>query len=225
MNAAWKCTPSFRPDASSRAGIATPSSVPGITVLRSATTCPGARSARAAPISRQTRSTYPRSIPPLGELGVPTQTSDRSASRTAEAALSATRRRPAATASRISGASPGSSTGARPSASWRRFTSETSIPTTRCPSRARHAAETHPTYPRPKTAMSYVRSVSVMSPSPGRGSGRSSGSSRPNRRGATTRARSPRAGRKARGPSGDARRRRRARRGPPARRRGRSPRP
>src|SRR6058998_3008209 len=104
-------------------------------------------------MSSHTRSRYVRSRAPFSLLGVPTHIREKAASPTAAAASVVARNRPAATTSRTSAASPGSTTGLQPRLIRSTFVSLTSTPMTPYPAFARQAAETQPTYPSPKTPM------------------------------------------------------------------------
>src|SRR5262245_49055668 len=138
------------PDAASSAGMRQPCVVPGSTVLRMTTTWYEVFARSASPICWQALVKYVRSRLPFLRLGVPTHTSDRSVAATASAGSTVARKRLARTASRSRLGRPGSTIGLRPSLIARTLSASTSTPTTSCPSLANDAAETLPTYPRPK---------------------------------------------------------------------------
>jgi hypothetical protein len=85
----------------------------------------------------------------LGEL-VPTQMSERSESSTACITSVVTETRPLAATRDMRSTIPSSTTGVLPSRINSSLALSTSTPITECPSLARHARETAPTYPRPK---------------------------------------------------------------------------
>ena len=97
------------------------------------------------------RTTASTSIRPFERLGVPTQMSERSDSATAWSLDVVARSRPAPTTSRRSSGNPGSTIGEVAELIIATFSALTSTPTTAWPALARHAAVTHPTYPRPNT--------------------------------------------------------------------------
>ena len=146
-----KSCPNFFPEERSSAGITTPSIVPGRTVLRITTVCHRSIVFSVAPISVHTRSMYCRSMLPFGRLGVPTQIREIVDERTASATSVVARSRPAATISATSSAIPSSRIVLFPALSMLTLATLTSTPTTSWPCLAKHAAETQPTYPRPKT--------------------------------------------------------------------------
>ncbi len=82
---------------------------------------------------------------PLGAEGVPTQTSESSVFSTASRVSRVTSTRPLAATWAIRSIMPSSTTGVLPAAIRSSFAWSTSTPTTRWPSRARHARETAPT--------------------------------------------------------------------------------
>ena len=88
---------------------------------------------------------------PRPSSGVPTQMSARSESRRASSADVVADSCPSATSRASNSPSPGSTTGAVPELIIVTFSATTSTPTTRWPALARQVAETHPTYPSPKT--------------------------------------------------------------------------
>src|SRR5580704_18655742 len=98
------------------------------------------------------------SVLPSAADGVPTHTSETSASRTASCGSVVVRSDPRVAVSYTNWSSPGSMTGLRPLAIISTFEASTSTPQTSWPREARHAAVTVPTYPRPKTATLTVES-------------------------------------------------------------------
>jgi hypothetical protein len=107
--------------------------------------------ARVRPICSHTRRTYFRSMPPFGWLGVPTQTSAMSVCRTASESSVLARNLPAATCSAMIEPMSFSMIGALPALIRSTLVRSGSTPITSWPSRARHPADTAPTYPRPNT--------------------------------------------------------------------------
>ena len=103
-------------------------------------------------MSSQTRATYDVSRAPFGLLGVPTQINDRAAASTASRGSVVARKRPLATTSLTSLATPGSTTGLVPWLIMSTFVPLASTPMTCQPASAKHAADTEPTYPSPNTA-------------------------------------------------------------------------
>ena len=125
--------------------------VPGTIVLRNTTTCQPSLLASASPISSLTLSRYRVDNPPPDAEGVPTQTIETSEPRTASAGSAVTVSLPAPTTSAVSSPIRSSTTGDWP---WRRnsiLSGLASTPITAWPRAARQAADTQPTYPRPKT--------------------------------------------------------------------------
>src|SRR6185369_2384951 len=105
----------------------------------------------AVPISWQTLFTYLRSSEPFALLGVPTQTSDISDWLTASAGLLVARNCFSLTIVLISSVIPSSIIGLSPRLIISTLTGFGSTPMTSCPSLAKHAADTQPTYPSPNT--------------------------------------------------------------------------
>src|SRR6185436_10341151 len=110
----------------------------------------------ALPICSVSRSNAVRSWPPLAAEGVPTQMNDTSVSSTARSASCVTLTRPESTTSRISSWMPSSRIGDLRARIRSSLARSTSTPISRCPSRARQAIETAPTYPSPKTLMRFA---------------------------------------------------------------------
>ncbi len=102
------------PLALSRIGRTVSSTVPGWIVERSTTAWNPDFEASALPMDSITRLIAETSWLPFGLEGVPTQTNERSVSRTAWATSFVTRTRPEATTSRVSSCTPSSTMGERP---------------------------------------------------------------------------------------------------------------
>src|SRR6476620_7699942 len=146
-----KSTQARLPDACSSTGMRTFSHVPGTIVLRNTTTCQPSLPASASPISSLTVSRYRVDNPPPDAEGVPTQTIEMSEPRTASAGSAVTVSLPAATTLAVSSPIRSSTTGDWPRRTNSILSRLASTPITAWPRAARHAADTQPTYPRPKT--------------------------------------------------------------------------
>jgi hypothetical protein len=149
--------PARLPEYFSSVGITTSRMVPGSMVLRMTITGAPWWPASVRPISSQTRRMYLRSMPPFGRLGVPTHTRLRSVWRTASASPVVARSRPAATCSAMMVPMSFSMIGDLPALMRSTLVRSGSTPITSCPSRARQAADTAPTYPRPNTLIFIAR--------------------------------------------------------------------
>ena len=130
--------------------------VPGITVERITTICPVFLVRIACPISDVTVSMASRAVAPLGLLGVPTHTIDRSVSVTACKELAVAVRRPPSTFRLTSSSISRSRIGECPDRIKSTFISDRSRPTTVWPRSARQAQQTVPTYPSPNTLIFIV---------------------------------------------------------------------
>jgi len=107
-------------------------------------------SAKGGPISPATLSMWLRSSLPFFRLGVPTQTKDTSELSTAAVASVVARSRPVLWASATISVMRASMIGVRPEPIISTLARLTSTPITLCPIEAKQAAETEPTYPKPK---------------------------------------------------------------------------
>src|ERR687897_2164343 len=117
---------------------------------------------RAWATSLATASRYWRLGLPSARLGVPTQMKITWPWRTASPLSAVNRSRPAAIVSASSSGSPGSWNQGRPARSCSSLARSSSLVTTSCPIRARHAAVTSPTCPAPMTATCMLCSPSLV---------------------------------------------------------------
>src|SRR5262249_35614823 len=106
-----------------------------------------------------------RSRLPFLRLGVPTHSSETSVAAIASLVLVVARSRPSETVRRSRSSRPGSTIGLRAAFTVATLAAVTSPPTTSWPSAAADAADTLPTYPRPKTDTLIV--LSLLAPSRG----------------------------------------------------------